>query len=183
MTKQASLFFIMAFFLCSCNNVYLKSLSKDEYVVSRDQGHEGNAKILRGSITRSTLESDTAFKWFADTYKYSNPDASAVAAFAKNKDKFSVIVFGGTWCHDTQNLLPLFYKLTDKSNFPKEKIYLIGMDRAKTTFKDLHTKFNITNVPTFIIRDNAGKEVGRVVEYGKTGLMDKELGEIVSKIQ
>jgi len=33
-------------------------------------------------------------------------------------------------------------------------------------------------VPTFIIVKN-GREVGRVVEYGKTGNIEKELGEIV----
>ena len=38
---------------------------------------------------------------------------------------------------------------------------------------------NITNVPTIIVMKN-GKEIGRVVEYGKTGKWDKELAEIVS---
>jgi thiol-disulfide isomerase/thioredoxin len=93
------------------------------------------------------------------------------------------MVFGGTWCHDTQNLLPLFYKLIDKSGFPENQVYLIGVDRAKTTFKSLHKKFAILNVPTFIIIDKKGKEVGRVVEYGNTGAIDKELGQIVANIQ
>jgi hypothetical protein len=35
-------------------------------------------------------------------------------------------------------------------------------------------------VPTFIVLKN-GKEIGRVVEYGKFGMPDKEIGEIVSK--
>jgi thiol-disulfide isomerase/thioredoxin len=174
---------VTVFVLSSCNTVYLKPLLKDNYTVTRDEGHDGNAKILRGSITRNVLETDTAFKWFADNYKYGTPDAVAVEAFSKNKDKFSIVVFGGTWCHDTQNLLPSFYKLIDKSGFPADKIYLIGVDRKKTTIKNLQTKFNITNVPTFIICDNSGKEVGRVVEYGTTGAIDKELGQIVSKIQ
>lgn len=181
--KHFLAFVIVVFLLSSCNTVYLKPLLKDNYTVTRDEGHEGNAKILRGSITRSVLETDTAFKWFADNYKYGTPDAAAVEAFSKNKDKFSIVVFGGTWCHDTQNLLPSFYKLIDKSGFPADKIYLIGVDRKKTTIKSLQTKFNIINVPTFIIRDNSGKEVGRVVEYGTTGAIDKELGQIVSKIQ
>ena len=98
----------------------------------------------------------------------------------KNKEKFSVLVFGGTWCHDTQNILPAFYKLADKSNYPPNKIYLIGVDRAKTTIQQLHTKYKITNVPTFIILNNAGKEIGRVVEYGKSGMPDKDLGAIVN---
>jgi hypothetical protein len=35
------------------------------------------------------------------------------------------------------------------------------------------------NVPTIIVLKD-GKEIGRVVEYGKTGMFDKELGEIIS---
>lgn len=182
MLKRFFSFVVIVTILSSCSSVYLKPLLKDDYVVTRDEGHEGNSKILTGSITRSSLEKDTAFKWFNDNYKYANPDANAIATFAKNKDKFSVVVFGGTWCHDTQNLLPLFYKLIDKSQFPANKVYLIGVNRAKTTFKNLHTQFKVANVPTFIIRDNKGKEVGRVVEYGNTGAIDKELAQIVNSI-
>jgi thiol-disulfide isomerase/thioredoxin len=171
---------VTTFFLFSCKTKIYKSLSKVSYTESRDEGQEGNSKIIKGIFNRPLLESDTAFKWFADNYKYGQPDANAIEAFKKNKEKFLVLVFGGTWCHDTQNILPAFYKLADKSNYPPNKIYLIGVDRAKTTIQELHTKYNITYVPTFIILNNAGKEVGRVVEYGKSGMPDKDLGEIVN---
>lgn len=167
----------------ACNTSIYKHLTTNNYTESRDEGHEGNAKILKGVINRQLLQTDTAFKWFNDTYKYAQPDASAIASFQKNKDKFSILVFGGTWCHDTQNILPLFFKLTDKSNFPQQNIYLLGVDRAKTTYNDLNKKYNITNVPTFIILNNQKKEIGRVVEYGKTGLPDKELGELLNTLQ
>lgn len=182
--KQSVFLLLAVVVLYSCTpSSVAKQFATEKFTVSRDEGHEGNAKILRGIINRSLLEKDTAFKWFADNYKYGTPDAAAVEAFAKNKDKFSIVVFGGTWCHDSQNLLPSFYKLIDKSAYPQNKVFLIGVDRNKTTIKKLHTKFNIVNVPTFIILDNNEKEVGRVVEYGTTGSIDKELGQIVSKIQ
>jgi hypothetical protein len=38
-----------------------------------------------------------------------------------------------------------------------------------------------TNVPTVIVMQQ-GKELGRVVEYGKTGQWDKELAEIVKLV-
>jgi thioredoxin-like negative regulator of GroEL len=44
----------------------------------------------------------------------------------------------------------------------------------------LSEAFGITNVPTIIVMKN-GKEVGRVVEYGHTGLFDKDLAEILAK--
>ena len=61
-------------------------------------------------------------------------------------------------------------------------ITLIGVDRAKTSLYNLHNLFHIVDVPTFIVMKD-GKEVGRVVEYGKEGQIDKELGEIVNTIQ
>ena len=100
-------------------------------------------------------------------------------ALQKNGSKVHFVVFGGTWCHDTQNLLPVFYRLLDKSNVPDAEVTLIGVDREKTALNGLHSAFKITNVPTFIVMKD-GKEIGRVVEYGKYGAIDKELGEIVA---
>ena len=57
---------------------------------------------------------------------------------------------------------------------------MIGVDRSKKTIQHLAEAFGVINVPTIIVMKN-GKEVGRVVEYGKYGLYDKELAEILSK--
>ena len=59
-----------------------------------------------------------------------------------------------------------------------ERITVIGVDRNKKTIEHLSETFNIENVPTIIVMKN-GKEIGRVVEYGKHGMFDRELGEIV----
>ena len=138
-----------------------------------------NEITLKGLLNRKVLESDTTFKWFKNNYALGMADASAVQAFQQKKDKIHVIIFGGTWCEDTQNLLPVFYRLADKSGLPDSSITLIGVDRNKQTLDNLSGAFNIVNVPTFIVMHD-GKEVGRVVEYGKYGQIDKELGEIVS---
>lgn len=137
-------------------------------------------KMLKGIINRQIIENDTAFAWFKESLQYGTPDAIAVTAFQQNKNKFKIIIFGGTWCEDTQNLLPKFYKLVDKSGYPESNITLVAVDRQKTAVNNLHVTYSITNVPTFIVLKH-GKEVGRVVEYGK-GDMVKELGEIVGTL-
>lgn len=146
-----------------------------ETIKSKDE------KTLKGLLSRSVIESDTAFKWFKANYALGFADADAVSAFKKNGNQFQVIIFGGTWCHDTQNLLPVFYRLADKSGYPDSSITLIGVDREKQTLDNLSTAFHITNVPTFIVMKD-GKEVGRVIEYGKYGQIDKELGEIADSL-
>ena len=150
------------------------------YEISTDPNN--GEKVLKGLLLRSDIENDTAFKWFKDNMKFGQADAAAVAAFKQHAQDIQLVVFGGTWCEDTQNLLPVFYRLIDKSGFPDSSITLIGVDRPKTTLYDLHKAFNVTKAPTFIVMKD-GKEVGRVEEYGKLGQIDKELGEIVASIK
>ena len=146
------------------------------YQVLDDKGK----KMLKGTINRALLEKDTAFAWFKESMQYGKPNDAAVTAFQQNKSKFTMLIFGGTWCEDTQNLLPKFYKLVDKSGYPESNITLIAVDRQKQALNNLNITYNITNVPTFIVLKD-GKEVGRVVEYGKGDIV-KELGEIVGRL-
>lgn len=150
------------------------------YEVSKDE--ENGSKVLKGLLIRSDIDKDTSYKWFQQNYNLGQANSAAVEAFQKNAAKFQIVIFFGTWCEDSQNLLPVFYRLADKAGYSENNITLIGVDRPKTTLDNLHTAFKITNVPTFIIMKD-GKEIGRVVEYGKYGQIDKELGEIVSSIQ
>jgi len=163
--------------LLSCTSLH-RTTSKIKYRIVPDE----KTKVLKGVINRSIIESDTAFAWFKENMKWGQADSSAITSFQKNKDKFTLLVFGGTWCHDTQNLWPIFYRLIDKSGYPEKNITLIAVDRKKKTLYKLSKKYRITNVPTFIVLAK-GKEVGRVVEYGKYSAIDKEIGEIVSTLK
>jgi thiol-disulfide isomerase/thioredoxin len=135
-------------------------------------------KILKGFIQKKDLANDTAFTWFAANAKGYTPAANAVDALKNNATGLHIMVFGGTWCGDTKALLPKFFALADSAGFPEKQITVIGVDRAKTAQYNLAQAFQVYNVPTFIVLKN-GKEIGRVVEYGKYGMFDKELGEII----
>ena len=137
-------------------------------------------KVLKGFISKNDLAKDTAFGWFAQNAAGYTPEAGALKAFTENRTGIHILVFGGTWCDDTKTLLPKFFKLTDVTGFPQDHITVIGVDRAKKAQHHLAEAFQVFNVPTFIVLKN-GKEIGRVVEYGKYGLFDKELGEILSQ--
>ncbi len=144
--------------------------------ITRDAS--GN-KILKGFVSKKELVTDTAFAWFADNIKGYTPEAAAVQALKKNKDSIYILGFGGTWCGDTKYVLPKFYTLLDAAGFSQDRFTLLGVDHNKKTINHLAETFDIINVPTFIVMKN-GKEIGRVVEYGKYGMFDKELGEIIS---
>jgi thiol-disulfide isomerase/thioredoxin len=141
-----------------------------------------NEKSLKGIISREVLLGDTSFHWYAKSQKNYTPNAAALEALQKNKDSIQLLVFMGTWCDDSQNIIPKMFLLTDSAGFSQDRITLIGVDRKKRTFSHLSDAMNITNVPTIIVLKN-GKEVDRVIEYGKYGLFDKELGEILNSIK
>ena len=140
---------------------------------------DSEGKILKGFVTRQQLSGDSAFKWFAENQKGYSPYPAALQTLKTNKDSVQFLVFGGTWCHDTQFILPKFFSLSDAAGVSQNQITLLGVDRSKKTIQHLSETFNILNVPTIIVLKD-GREIGRVVEYGKTGMFDKELGEIIS---
>jgi thiol-disulfide isomerase/thioredoxin len=136
------------------------------------------SKILRGIIFRETLAADSSYSWYAPSAQDYTPYKKAVESLAEHRDSLQLIVFMGTWCHDSQYVIPKFYRLMDASHIQAKQISLFGVDRDKKTLGPLADALNVVNVPTIIVMKD-GKEMGRVVEYGKYGMFDKELGEIV----
>ena len=152
------------------------SFSQVQYEVSND-GHD---KILKGIITRDLIANDTSFKWYGQNIAGYKPNEAATNALKAKSNQLQLIVFAGTWCSDTKYILPKFFALTDAATFPQDRITIIGVDRNKKTISHLSEALGVVNVPTIIVMKE-GKEIGRVVEHGKTGLWDKELGEIVGQ--
>ncbi len=149
------------------------------YEINKEPGSQG-AKILTGTIDKYLLKNDTSFKWYAPNQQSYQPDTSIINSFAKVKGaKLQVVIFGGTWCEDTQFILPKFFKAQELSGVPDENITLFGVNRNKQSLGHIAEALGVINVPTIIIM-KGGKEMGRVVEYGKTGKWDKELADIIN---
>jgi thiol-disulfide isomerase/thioredoxin len=141
--------------------------------------HDGEGqKVIKGFLTKDALASDSAFKWFATNQQGYTPYSSALQTLKAQKDSVQFLVFAGTWCHDTQFILPKFFALADAAGVKASQISTIGVDAAKKSQHNLTDVFQVYNVPTIIVM-KGGKEAGRVVEYGKTGMFDKEIGEIL----
>lgn len=153
--------------------------SQGQYEISKDAD---GGKILKGLISRSLIQTDTSFKWYAENTKNFTPDKNGVAALKQHKDSIQLIVFMGTWCEDSHFVVPRFFSMLDAAGYPSEKVTLIGVDRNKKTLGNLSEALNLTNVPTIIVMKK-GKELGRVIEYGKSGLFDKDLGEVINPVK
>lgn len=155
-------------------------VAQNQYEVMPDRDGE---KIFKGIISREILENDTSFynKWYAANFKAYSPNADAVAGLKKHSDSLQIIAFMGTWCEDSHFIIPKLFHLLDAAGYAKEKVSLIGTDRSKKTLGYLCESMGITNVPTILVMIN-GKEIGRVVEYGKSGMFDKDLAGVINSL-
>lgn len=133
----------------------------------------------RGTHNREILNDTNTCPWYANGYAEYTPDADAVATLQNSiTAENEILVFGGTWCGDTQYLLPKFYKVMDAIK-PAPKVTLVFVDRDKKSGEGRETQYNIERVPTFIILKN-GVEIGRVVESVENSI-EADLAAIFSK--
>ncbi len=113
-----------------------------------------------------SLKEVKRYKWFKLEYRN--------YTFTKNiKDSltslnnYTVIIVGGEWCGDTKLQLPRFIKILETVKFPFENLKIIFVDRSKQkpkTVDNSYESYKIKFIPTFIICDKSGTEVGRIVE-------------------
>lgn len=138
-----------------------------------------NKKMLIGYCTREAFQ-DTAFKdWFDEQYTNYQPDYDVLDKLEGKLDDISITIVMGTWCSDSREQIPSFYKVLDELNYSSEKITLISVDRKKKGLSDEADNLNIELVPTIIFYRN-GNEIGRIIETPQESL-EKDMLEILSK--
>ena len=170
--------FLAAFLVCTL--FIANAYSQVQYEILKDEKHP-EQHMLRGVINKYAVQNDTSYKWYSSSANSYKPDTATISAFERAKAKVQFVVFGGTWCEDTQFVLPKFFKLQELSGVADTAITFFGVNRAKKSLASIADAFNIINVPTIIIMKD-GKEAGRIVEYGKTGKWDKELADILNTL-
>lgn len=122
-----------------------------------------SAHYPRGTHSREILNDTNACPWYGEGYADYRPNAETVKQLsAKLTPEYKILVFGGTWCGDTQYLLPKFYKVMDAVQ-PHPAVTLVLVDRDKKSGEGIEKNYAIERVPTFIVLYN-GVEKGRVVE-------------------
>jgi thiol-disulfide isomerase/thioredoxin len=121
-----------------------------------------NDSLMVGKTDISLLE--TKYLWFKVGYEKYNPIVSTTENIKTKFQNCELIVFGGTWCEDTQKLLPQFYKVLHLAGIDKNKVTLYLLDKEKHGPEQMETTYHIANIPTFILKNN-GIEVGRITEH------------------
>jgi thiol-disulfide isomerase/thioredoxin len=156
----------------------INSFSQVQYEVSKDS--QNGQKTLKGILSRELLLNDAEFTWMKNDISWYKPNAECVTNLSAVKDTIQLMVFVGTWCEDSQIVFPQLLKMLDQVGFNMKRLTVIGIDRQKTTLGSLTQALGVTKAPTIMVL-KAGKEIGRVEEFGKYGIYDKELAEVLVK--
>lgn len=120
-------------------------------------------EILIGRSTREALFSAPFKDWFNDGYQRYTPDENAISELRKRRKDVTVSVVMATWCSDTREYLPHFFKIADAAKLSEKHIEMIAVNRARSAGEIDISAMGINKVPTFIFKKN-GIELGRIVE-------------------
>ena len=149
--------FLLAILMVSATPVW----AQKSYTVSTDD--KTGQLVFRGPITVADLKNEPKFKWFKESTEGYKPDMNDVKFLTENLPKYKLVIFMGTWCDDSQYLIPKLYYVLGKTSFSIMNLTMYGMDRDKTTGGDEKERYKISKVPTVILfRDNF--EAGRITE-------------------
>ncbi len=134
-------------------------------------------KQFIGQITRDVLTKEPFNIWFSKNYNDYIPDKIILKRIKKNIEKYTIVVFIGTWCSDSQRDIPKFYKILDNIGLNDKDVKIFGLDRNKNSIEGQEKGLQIKYVPTFIFYKR-GKEVGRITEIPKKTLEEDILAII-----
>lgn len=136
----------------------------EEPVVMKDP--KNGRIVLKGPLTYTSLTRESSFDWLQSGQQAYRPNARKIKILKDRltPEKYQLVVFMGTWCADTHELLPQFFKVLQQTTYPAEKVVMYGVERDKTTRSADVRKYNVVSLPTFIVLDQAGNEKGRITE-------------------
>lgn len=134
---------------------------------------DANGNLI-GFATKSDLLQEPYREWFTENYDFYETNPATITSLTPLLKKTTIKVFLGTWCGDSQEQVPAFYKIIEQANFDQDKLELITLNRSKKTPDNLQEGYNIIRVPTFIFYKK-GEEIGRIVEYAQETLEDDML--------
>lgn len=148
-----------------------------DYVLTVDD--KKNEPMLMGTITKSLLMENSFGEWFNKSYEIHKLDLKTLGKINKDFSNLTITIILGTWCGDSREFVPPFFKILDSLNFPESNLKIISVNRQKVGIAEEVKDIEVKLVPLFIFyRD--GKEIGRIIESPKQGL-EKDFLTITSE--
>ncbi len=146
---------------------------KKETSATKDE--EGN---LIGITNKADFLQEPYTDWFSPNYNDYKTNKEIINKLKPLLKDITIKAFMGTWCGDSQEQTPAFYKILDETGFNYKNLELVAVNRDRETPDNLQKGFDIERVPTLIFYKE-GKEIGRFVEYPRETI-EADILKIVS---
>ncbi len=153
------LYFILVFSLMSC--------SIDDKSKYLNVHHNGN------------IEVEELFSKFS-VFKVGYDDYVPSEVKELKDDNVKVVIFFGTWCHDSKREIPKALKIFNDIGINDKNIELIAVGLDKKEHLGRASKLNLVYTPTLIFF-RGSKEIGRIIEKPVISL-EKDIELIISSI-
>lgn len=129
---------------------------------------------LKGEITTEQLYANSPV--FEQNARAFTPSPEAIEHIGRMDEDLDVVVFLGTWCHDSRLEVPRLLKILETANNPHISLELYAVDHAIKDGVGFAVEYGVSRVPTIVfVRD--GEELGRMVEH-PPGTMEDAILEI-----
>ena len=102
-------------------------------------------------------------KWFEENRAAYQPVQPVVEQLKPYLKDVEMEVFMGTWCPDSREHVPVFYKVLQAAGYDPDRVKVFFLPREYGSHPLVKGK-NIIRVPTFVFYEN-GRELGRIIEY------------------
>ncbi len=159
----------------------LQSCETQKIVVNRQVESQKDGPMLLGMQTKDQFNKEPFSTWYTKEHDEYTLDETTIAQLKKEKlNGYQITVFLGTWCEDSHREFPRLMKILEAVDYPTEKLSIIAVNRKKESPSGEEGQSNIQKVPTIIVK-KYGKELGRIIEFPKSGFIEKDLLEIIQK--
>ena len=158
------------------------AMPPSDFDISKDA--ENGAVVYKGIFTLKYLQKEPTFDWMQKGMDAYHPDTTAIAYLRDHIADYDMALFMGTWCSDSQDLIPKLFKVLMALNYSVTDNQVIGVDREKTTkeqYMPYVKRAKVTLVPTIVLLKN-GEEIGRITETVNKSV-EADLAEIMRKQQ
>ena len=137
--------------------IFLSEVGLSQTSVNTEQN------VIVGISDVRILERGLSYRWYKDGYFNYQSNISAVTAIKEMPKDIQFMVFAGTWCEKSRELLPRFYRVLDLAGINRQRVTLCFLDRDKRSPQGIENNYSINSTPVFIILQK-GVEIGRITE-------------------
>ena len=119
--------------------------------------------VLSGYCDKKGLQQSGFGEVYDQYYDTYDPDRDVIRQIRPLKKDVNVRIVLGTWCQDSKEQVPRFFKILRKLRWGKKNIEIICVNTMKEAEGIDLKRYDIQRVPTFIFMKD-GAELGRIIE-------------------